>query len=102
MQFDKQTYDILAKALGIADLPEADRMELLERAGVLIYQAVITRAMEEMTDEQVDEFEKFVDTGEPTPETMLMFFRSKIQSFDMMIDDEARKYIEFTQKMMAE
>ncbi len=98
MALDEITKKIIVQALDIESLPQEDQAVALERAGILIYQSIITRAMEEMTDEAVDEFEKVVEGG-PTPEAMLTYFHEKIPNFNKMIEEETKKYIEFTQKM---
>lgn len=95
---DETTKKIIIQALGIEKLKEEDQMELLEQAGIVIYQSIVTRAMEEMSDEAVDKFEKVV-AGEPTPEVMLAFFHDKIPNFASMVEEETKKYLEFTQKM---
>lgn len=99
MTLDTQTHDILAKALGVDNLPEDQKATMIETAGAIIYQAVLTRAMEEMPDEAIDEFEKIINT-EPTPELVFAFFRSKIPNFDTMIEEEAKTFIEDGQKIM--
>ncbi len=101
MALDTQTHDILAKALGVDNLPEDQKATMIETAGAIIYQAVLTRAMEEMPEEALDEFEKIIN-AEPTPELVFAFFRSKIPNFDAMIEEEAKNFIEDGQNIMSQ
>ncbi len=93
MPYDTQTHTALVKALGIESLPPEEQEAVLERSGALVYQAVVTRALEEMEDPAVDEFEKLLE-GEPTPETLLAFFQEKIPNFNDMIAEEAHGFLE--------
>ncbi len=99
MAFDTKTHSILAKALGVENLKPEEQEKMIADAGVIIYQLVLTRAMEEMSDETVDEFEKVI-SGEPTPEIVFTFFREKIPNFDAMIQEEAKAFIEDGQNIM--
>lgn len=101
MAFDTTTHAILAKALGVSSLPQEEQEAMIESAGAIIYQAVLTRAMEEMPEEALDEFEKIIN-GEPTPELIFAFFRSKIVDFDKMIEEEAKNFIEDGQNIMSQ
>lgn len=96
MNFDPKTHAALIQALGIQDLDAEKQQQILERTGAVIYQSIVTRAMEEMTDEQADEFEKMLE-GEATPESVLAFFQANIPGFDQMIDEEAKHYLEGAQ-----
>ena len=93
MPYDPKTHAALVKALGIQSLSAEKQEEALERSGALVYQAVVTRALEEMDDPAVDEFEKLLE-GEPTPETLLAFFQENIPGFDAMIQEEAKNFID--------
>jgi hypothetical protein len=93
MAFDTQTHATLIKALGIEALPEKDQALVLERSGAMVYQSVVTRALEEMDPEAVDGFEQIVNGDEVTPEKVLTYFRTVIPNFDAMIDEEARQFL---------
>ena len=99
MPQESNTHNMLVKALGIESLPLEKQEEIIGSAGAIIYQAVITRALEEMTDEVVDEFEKLTET-EPTPDQMFAFFRQKIPNFDGMIEEEASLFIKDGEDLM--
>ncbi len=99
MAFDTNTHSILAKALGVDGLPEDKKEAMIESAGAIVYQAVLTKAMEELPEEALDEFEKIIN-AEPTPELVFAFFRSNIMNFDSMIEEEAKAFIEDGQNIM--
>lgn len=85
--------DILIKSLGIENFSEEDQNKLIESLGAVVYQAVITRAMEEMNDDQIEEFENLTNQN-PTPEILLKYFIDKIPNFEKMMQEEAKRMLE--------
>lgn len=92
MTTDYSMHSILVKALGLENEPIENQNRAVEGMGAVIYQAVITRAMEEMNDEQIDAFEKITD-GEPTPEILIQFFLENIPDFETMMKEEATRIV---------
>lgn len=56
--------DSLLKDLGLADLPEEERKRLLSQFHEMLEMRVGIRLAKQMTDEQLDEFEVFIDTND--------------------------------------
>ncbi len=92
MDTNETMNSILIKALGLEKASPEKQAEVVEAIGVVVYQAVITRAMEEMTDDKLDSFEKVTDS-EPTPEILINFFMQEIPNFEMMMKEEAAKIL---------
>ncbi len=92
-------HNSLIKALGIESFTQEKQLEMVEMYGAVIYQAVLTRALEEMEDSLLDEFEKLTD-GEPAPDKLILFFTKNIPNFDVMMAEEAQAIIADGKKMM--
>jgi hypothetical protein len=92
METSETMNSILIKALGLEKASPEKQMEVVEAIGVVVYQAVITRAMEEMSDDKLDAFEKVTD-AEPTPEILIDFFMQEIPNFETMMKEEATKIV---------
>ncbi len=101
MVTDPTMHSILIKALGLEDASIEKQNEVVESTGAVIYQAVITRALEEMDDATVDEFEKITD-GEPTPELLINFFMKKIPNFEQMMQEEASAVVADSVNIMSQ
>src|SRR3989344_2614683 len=99
MTSDKNMRSLLIKSLGMEEASEEKQNEVIESLGVVIYQAVVTRALEEMNDGQLDEFEK-ISAGEPTPEILVEFFLQKIPNFEQMMKEEAKTIVDDAQNIM--
>ncbi len=101
MAFDVKTHNILIKALGLEKLEATDQQRIVEESGAVIYQIVLLKALEEMSDEQVDEFQKLLENN-PLPEKVFGFFREKIPHFDELIEKETNEYVTDGQNIMSQ
>lgn len=91
--------DTLIKALGLEQASAEIQDQAIESMGALIYQSVITRAMEEMDENLLDEFEK-ITNSDPTPEILINFFLQNIPNFESMMKEEASRIMEDSANMM--
>jgi len=89
----------IASALELENLPPEERQEIILRVGVLIYQNVLMRVMEIMTEKDQDEFEKLLDKN-ANPEDVFAFLKGKIKDFEKIIDEEAIKFKNKTANIM--
>lgn len=78
-------------ALELDKLSPEERGETLVRVGALIYQNVLMRVMEMITEADQDEFEKMLDNN-AKPEEIFTFFKNKVPDFEKIIDEEATKF----------
>lgn len=92
MSTNKNIHAILIKVLGVENASKEKQDELVDSVGAVVYQAVIVRAMEEMADETLDQFEKLTN-GEPTPDLIIEFFLKNIPNFEAMMQEEAEKVL---------
>lgn len=91
--------DTLIKALGLEQASTEIQDQAIESMGALVYQSVITRAMEEMDENLLDEFEK-ITNSDPTPEILINFFLQNIPNFESMMKEEASRIMEDSANMM--
>lgn len=77
-------------ALGINKLPIEKQKEAMERLGAIVYQEVILRSLEILTDEEKDSLEKLIEK-DPNPEIIFGFLSEKISNFEEIVKEEAEK-----------
>ena len=81
----------IADFLDVDSLLPEEKEEILQRVGMLVYQNVMTRALEIMQDKDQDEFEKILDkNSEPTE--IFTFLKEKVPGFEEIIKEEALKF----------
>lgn len=89
----------ITNALEIDSLPPEEQQEIILRVGAIIYQNVLIRVMEILTDSEQDEFEKLLDAG-AKPEEIFSFLKDKVKDFEKIIDEEAAKFRDKSSSIM--
>jgi hypothetical protein len=81
-------------------LPE-EREEFIIRTGAVIYQNVLLRVMETMSEKDQDEFEKILDKN-GDPQKIFSFLKEKVKDFEKIIAEEAEKFKNKTSGIMGQ
>lgn len=89
----------IVNALQLENLPPEEQQEIIIRIGTVIYQNVLMRVMEVMTEKDQDEFEKLLDKN-ANPEDIFAFLKDKIKDFEKIIDEEAIKFRDKSDNIM--
>ncbi|MEK7452947.1 MAG: hypothetical protein AAB614_01810 [Patescibacteria group bacterium] len=86
----------IIKELGIDNLPEKEKEEMLLRIGKIIFQDVMFRVVEILSEKDQDEMSKLFDetAGDDEGDKVLDFLRSKIDNFDDIVGEEIVKFKE--------
>ena len=86
-------------ALEINNLPSEEREEIIVRVGAIIYQNVLVKVMEGMTEKDKADFEKLLDQN-AGPEKIFIFLKSKVPNLEQIIIEEATKFKSKTSSIM--
>lgn len=76
--------------LGINTLPVEQQKEAMERLGSLIYQEVMLRVVDILSDEDKDQLEKIIGKN-ADPEEMFGFLSTKVPNLDQIVKEESEK-----------
>lgn len=91
----------IIEILGINKLPIEKQKEAMERLGGIVYQEVMLRVLDTMSNEDKDAFEKLVEK-DPNPETLLEFLSSKVPDLEKIINEEAEDLREESAEILSE
>jgi hypothetical protein len=80
--------------LGINALPQEQQEEALIRIGNIIFQGVLARVLELMSESDRNEFEKLLAEKGSEPEVVLNFLRSRISNLDALVNEEVAGFKE--------
>jgi hypothetical protein len=83
IQYDQAMADV-ARELGLDRLPQEKREELLVQMGELLMKRIFVETMKRIGEENLDEYEKFMET-EPGQEEAEKFFVDRIPGYDEMV-----------------
>ncbi|MDQ5948985.1 MAG: hypothetical protein QG589_110 [Patescibacteria group bacterium] len=76
---------------GLQSLPEQKQIEIVDRIGHMLYQAVLVRSLDILSDEEQEEFDVLLDNDGTTPQDVLVFLHSKIPTFQLLVAEEKDK-----------
>lgn len=82
----------IIKELGLDTLPEKEQEEALLSVGRIIFQSVLIRTMEELSEADKDEFDKILSDKSNDEEVILGFLQKKIPNLDEIVNDEVVKF----------
>lgn len=88
--FQKINADII-DILGIKNLGEEEQKDAMEKMGGLVYQEIMLRAIDMLSEEDKNDFEKII-TENPNPEAMFDFLEEKIPNIEEIAREEAEKF----------
>ncbi|MCX6779362.1 MAG: hypothetical protein NTU97_03975 [Candidatus Magasanikbacteria bacterium] len=74
--------------IGLDKMPPEEQQETLKKIGDIIFQRVMMRMIEELSEEAKTELDKLLEEKKNDPEVMLTFLRSKISNFDDLVMEE--------------
>lgn len=77
--------------LGISTLPEEEQKNTMEKMGGIVYQEIMLRAIDLLSEEDKNQFEKIMQEN-PNPEAMFAFLEEKIPNIEEIANEEAEKF----------
>jgi hypothetical protein len=87
--------DVLSKDMiaewGLGSLPEPKQIEMVDRIGRLLYQAILVRSLDILSEKEQTEFDALLDKDTTTPQDVLQFLATKIPTFEEMRKEEVEK-----------
>lgn len=78
----------IIKEWGLSHLSQEEQVDMVDRIGRLIYQALLVRSLDILSDDEQDELDKILDKDESTPEDTLRFLEEKIPTFELILKEE--------------
>lgn len=82
----------LIKDLHLEALPPAERMAVVEKFGDTLFQAVLVRGMEALTEPQKDALDAALKEKPDGGQDVLMdFFMANVPDFQTIVDEEAAR-----------
>ena len=76
---------------GLGALPEIKQVEMVDRIGRLLYQAILVRSLDILSEKEQTEFDLLLDEDTTTPQDVLKFLAGKIPTFEEMRQEEVEK-----------
>lgn len=86
----------LLDILGLEKLPTKEQEEILGRISNLIFQGILTRAIQELSDEERDTLDEVLKKQEedPNSEALYAYLKGKIPHLDKVVAEEIEEFKE--------
>lgn len=78
----------LSSQLGLGDLSEEDRAGILAKAGQLVQRKILLRIEKEMSEEEREKFEKFLEEKGDNPDEVEKYLRENVPNIDEITKEE--------------
>ncbi len=78
----------VVKEWGLQSRPKEKQEEMVERIGRMIYQAILVRSLDILSEKEQNEFDDLLDNNTTTPQDVVTFLKSKIPTFDKLVEEE--------------
>lgn len=78
----------IAKEWELSKLPESKREEMVNRIGRIIYQAVLVRTLDILSEDEQNELDEIMNKNSTTPKDIFIFLKKKIPTFDELVREE--------------
>lgn len=81
----------IIKEWGLESLPPDKKADAVERIGRVVYQAILVRSLDILSNSEQDELDALLDKDETTPKDVMIFLHTKIPTFKSLIGEEKNK-----------
>ena len=81
----------IVKEWNISSLSENEQADIVSRIGKIIYQAILVRSLDILSEKEEAELDKLLDIDSTTPEDVLTFLQSKIPTFAELVKEERKR-----------
>lgn len=82
----------IIKDLGLDSLPEEEQKEAFLKIGEIIFSGVLSRVLDELSDEEASEFEKIISETPDDEEAVMNFMKAKVPNLDEIVNEEITKF----------
>lgn len=97
MDQQQQIQKTLLDELGLSDLPQDKKEQLLIKMTEVVLKRIFLETMEKLDDEGREEYEKLIESG-ATPEQVEEFLNAKIQNYDSLVQQVVEEFREEMKK----
>lgn len=80
----------IVKEWGLGALPYEKQLDMVERIGKIIYQALLVRSLDILSEKEQEEFDALLDLDTTTTDDVLGFLQKKIPNFEKIVLEERR------------
>ena len=91
----------IATDFGFADLPPLEQERMIEKVGNMLFESVLERSFDSLSNVDLDEYEKMLDESGADYNKIIAFFKEKVPQFSSIVSDELNRLKKMTSILLA-
>jgi len=78
----------IIKEWELGSLPLEKQIDVVDRIGRMLYQAILVRTLDILSEKEQAELDLLLEENDTTPQDVLAFLQSKIPTFEQLVKEE--------------
>lgn len=91
----------LIEDFGLAGMDSAEQERMIEKIGNLLFESVVERSIDLMSDEVIDQFDEVVAHTGNDYQKVIVFLKEKVSGFDTVVSEEMSRLKRATSHIFA-
>jgi hypothetical protein len=79
--------DDVVREWGLQSLPQSKQVEMADRIGKMLYEQILTAALDCLSEAEQAEFDLILDAEGATPGDVLSFLHARLPDFDRIVQE---------------
>lgn len=75
----------------LGGLNQEKQVEMADKIGRILYQAILVRSLDILSEREQEELDSILDGDSKTPQDVLSLLKSKIPTFEILVREEKEK-----------
>jgi len=92
----------IIKDLGLDTLSEKEQEEALLKIGKIIFQSILIKVIEELDDNEIDNFTELLEKNPNDEKVILDFLQAKVPNFNELVNNEVANFKKESMDFMKE
>ncbi len=82
----------IMEAFGFDKLPEDQQAALYQRIGTVLFQGIMLRVLEDMSETEQDALDAFITAHPDDPEALFGYLKEHVADYDQVVADEVARF----------
>jgi hypothetical protein len=78
----------IVKDFGLEGMDSREQEKMIEKIGNLLFESVVERAVDEMDEQTMNDFDEVVSNAGSDYQKVISFFKSRVPGFDNIVSEE--------------
>jgi hypothetical protein len=91
----------IAKDFGLESMDSREQEKMIEKIGNLLFESVVERAVDEMDEKAMNDFDGVIENAGDDYQKILAFFKENVPGFNKIVSEELKRLQKATSGIFA-